>query len=358
MDLKLTPRGRFAISNGRFEIITSQSELLSQYLNAVLTDNIRANTFPSIRASEVRLPSKVAKFKIDVQQRIIEIIRSSPFSYDFEAQYIQVDVQRAGEDSVFVGISYSVGNGKEANTSFVFDGGRLVLPEELERPFSVFRQERIIEEEAVVIEPTDEVDVSCEPSGTMYICNEKEGIKTEKIEIDLKSFPDRERIIKRNVELPTGFYETIGSSQSRSIAEFELDPEGNHLLTKSYDSFIFSTFLKNRGPNFKLIDVRVISGLVNLIRYVPKIEEWVMEVPLTQEFVTLEIDYLNTVTTAELFRYSDIKTYGTSDQYPFREEEVRGRKFYKLDTILNPGIYSVFYRGFVKDRYNGSIEEV
>lgn len=358
MDIKLTPRGRFVVSDGRFEMVTSQANLLSQYLNAVLTDNIRANTFPSIRASDVKLPSKIGKFKIDVQQRIIEIIRSSPFSYDFEAQFIQVDVERTGEDSVFVGISYNIGNGEEISTSFTFDGGRLVLQEELERPFFLLGEERLIEQEVVVVEPTDEIDVSCEPSGTMYICEEGESLKTERLEIDLKSFPDQERIIKRNVNLSTGFYDTIGSSQSRSITEFAVDPEGNVPLTKSYDSFIFSTFLKNRGPDFKLVDVRVISGVVNLVRYVPEIEDWVMEVPLTQEFVTLEIDYLNTVTTAESFSYSDIKAYGTSDQYPFREEEVRGRKFYKLDTILNPGIYSVFYRGLVKNRYNGSVEEV
>lgn len=358
MDLRLTSRGRFTVRDGRFEIVTSQSELLSQYLNAVLTDNIRASTFPSIRASDIRLPSKVGQFKIDVQQRVIEIIRSSPFAYDFEPEFIQVDVERTGDDSVFVGISYNVGNNEEVSTSFTFDGGRLVLPEELERPFLLSSEDRLIEEEVVVIEPTSEIDVSCEPSGPMYICEEGESLQTETLELDLKSFPDQERVIKRAVTLESGFYDTIGSTTSRSITELEVSLEGNSTLTKSYDSFIFSTFLKNRGPDFKLVDVRLVSGFANIIRYIPEIEDWVLEVPNTQEFITVQIDYLNAVTTAEDFEYSDIKAYGTSEQYPFREEEVRGRKFYKLDTILNPGIYSVFYRGLVKNRYNGSLEEV
>lgn len=356
MDLRLTSRGRFTVRDGRFEIVTSQSELLSQYLNAVLTDNIRASTFPSIRASDIRLPSKVGQFKIDVQQRIIEIIRSSPFAYDFEAEFIQVDVQRTGDDSVFVGISYNVGNNEEVSTSFTFDGGRLVLPEELERPFLLNSEDRLIEEEVVVVEPTSEIDVSCEPSGPMYICEEGESLQTETLELDLKSFPDQERVSKRNIIIDGILYLTLGLSSSKSL----LESADSHLAIEddSIDSFIFSTFLKNRGPDFKLVDIRVVSGVANIVRYIPEIEDWVLEVPNTQEFITVQIDYLNAVTTAEDFEYSDIKAYGTSEQYPFREEEVRGRKFYKLDTILNPGIYSVFYRGLVKNRYNGSLEEV
>lgn len=357
MDIKLTPRGRFTVENGRFATVRNSTELLSQYLNAVLTDNIRSNTFPSIRASDIKLPSKIGQYKLDVQQRIIEIIKSSPFSYDFESEFIQVIVERSGEDSIFIGISYDKGDQELISAGFTFDGGRLVLPEEIESAYDSQSEFRTIEEEIVIIEPTDEITVSCEPFGPLYICPEGTGLITEQIELDLKSFPDQERVIKRGVELVNGFYNVLGSSESRSLLEQEVDPEGGYLDSKTYDSFLMGTFLKNRGINFKLIDIRVISGTVNLLRYVSEIEDWILEVPITQEFVTLEIDSLEAVETAENFEYGDIKSYGNSAQYPFREEATRGRKYYTLDTILNPGVYSIFYRGIVKNRYNGSLEE-
>lgn len=355
MDIKLTPRGRFTVENGRFATVRNTTELLSQYLNAVLTDNIRSNTFPSIRAADIKLPSKIGQYKLEVQQRIIEIIKASPFSYDFESEYVQVIVERSGEDSIFIGISYDKGDQELVSAGFTFDGGRLVLEEEVDSAYNSEFTIRTIEEEVVVISPTDEVDVSCEPFGPLYICPEGTGLITEKIELDLKSYPDQERVIKRNVELSSGTYTTLGSSTSRSINSDISDPEGSG--GSNSDSFLMGTFLKNRGVNFKLIDIRVVSGTVNLLRYIPEIEDWLLEVPVTQEFVTLEIDSLEAVETAENFEYSDIKSYGTSNQYPFREEAIRGRKYYTLDTILNPGVYSIFYRGIVKNRYNGSLEE-
>jgi hypothetical protein len=45
------------------------------------------------------------------------------------------------------------------------------------------------------------------------------------------------------------------------------------------------------------------------------------------------------------------------DNYAFPNESVRGRKFYILEGILSPGVYTLYYRGIVKNRYNGSIEE-
>ncbi len=358
MDLKLTPRGNFVIENGGFGVVRTMPELLSQYLNAVLTDRIRSSTFPSLRGEDVKYPSRLSSFRLQVQQGVIDIIKSSPFSYDFEADRVSVTVDRTGNDSIFVGIGYLLGEGEELRTGFTFDGGRLVLPEESEDAYIPSSQSKIIEEEVVILNPTDEIDVSCEPSGELYICPAGNGIKTETLILELKDFPDTERVIKTNLLIDGILYESFGSSQTQAFGLNFVDGSYIGPETFTHDSFLMSTFLKNRGQNFKLMDVRVLSGNVRLMSNVIEAEDWFFQVDINQERITVQIDYLEVVETAQRFFYSDVKTYGMTDQYPFREEAVRGRKYYELDTLLNPGVYSIFYNGLVKNRYNGSLEEV
>ena len=109
MDLRISPRGRFEIDNGRFSIVTDFSELLSQYLRAAITDQLRSDTFPSITASQISDNGKLLDFKLESQRRIVELVAGSPFAYNFDISAINVDIERVGLDSILISISFNNG---------------------------------------------------------------------------------------------------------------------------------------------------------------------------------------------------------------------------------------------------------
>lgn len=358
MDLRVSPRGRFEIANGRFSIVTDRSELLSQYLRTAITNQLESDVFPSIRAADLDVPSALAEFKLEAQRRIIDIISRSPFGYDFNPSSIELSVEKITSDSILVRILYLDGSEISIITDYTLAGGRLELEEELDPPYLMDGSVRYIEEEVVSNDYIEEVDVSCEPIGPLYICNK--GVKpvNEVISIQFKAIPDLDRIIARNVNIDGIIFDTIGSKSSRMFHISISGSEDNLFSSLSYDSILLGSFLKNRGTNFKILNVTAGSGDIRLIRYIPSIEDWLIEVSAeNQDSVTVNIESIEAVDKSSTYVYQDAKSVMQVDNYAFPNESVRGRKFYILEGVLSPGVYTLYYRGIVKNRYNGSMEE-
>lgn len=360
MDLRVSPRGRFEIDpqTGGFSVVTDISENLSQYLRAAITDQLSSDTFPSIRAADIGKASKLAEFKLEAQRRIIQLVLNSPFAYDFNEDSIQVEATRSQTDAVLVSIRYLGGTSSEILTNYAVDGGRLVLDEELDSPYIMIAEERLIEEEIVVTDQVEELDVSCEPNGPLYICAVGTNPQVENLTINFKDIPDIERRVAKNVGIDGNTYPSLGSKSSYIV---HLGSSGidNPLVQGVYDSILISTLIKNRGINFKITDIQPVSGDIRYIRYIPEIEDWLIEtINEGQDSITVAVSSIQVVETADRFFYRDAKAVTQVDRYPFPNEAVRGRKFYILDNILNPGTYTCYYKGLVKPRYNGSLEEV
>lgn len=361
MDLRISARGRFEIDRqvGGYSVVSSLSENLSQYLRAAITDQLKSNTFPSIRAADIAKSDKLAEYKIDAQRRIVQLVLNSPFSSDFNQESIQIDVQRSQQDSLAISIRYFGGDAGEVLVNYSVDGGRLVLPEELDIPYISEAEERLIEEEIVVTDQVTELDVSCEPTGTLYICDEGVSPSSEQITISFKDIPDIERRIAKNVNVDGITFPTLGSKTSALVHIGGDSIDNPDIYLGLYDSIFLSTLIKNRGTNFKITNVIPVSGDIRLIRYISATEDWLIEVSNeNQTSVVIEISYIEAIDTSDRYFYSDAKSATPVDQYPFPNEAVRGRKYYLLDNFLNPGRYTCYYKGLVKPRYNGSIEEV
>lgn len=359
MDLRISPRGRFEINpaTGGFSVVTALGENLSQYLRAAITDQLNSNTFPSIRAADISRASKLAEFKIEAQRRVIDLIMSSPFAYDFDPSSIQVSVSRSQSDSISVSIRYIGGDSLEVLTTFSLDGGRLLLDEELDIPFTTRSEERLIEEELVITVPTGEVDVSCEPTGTLYVCDQDTSLKTETIRIPFKDIPDSERRTAKNVTIDDVTYPILGVRSSQMVHQGIASD--NPLLVGIYDSILLSTVYKNRGTDLKVTAVEPVSGAVQFVKYIPSIDDWLIEVTNQPgDSIELSVSSIESLDTTDTFSYVDNKTVSPTDRYPFANEATKGRKYYVLTNILNPGTYTLYYKGLVKPRYNGSIEEV
>jgi hypothetical protein len=357
MDLRVSPRGRFEIANGRFSIVTDRSELLSQYLRTAITNQLESDVFPSIRAADLDVPSALAEFKLEAQRRIIDIISRSPFGYDFNPSNIELSVEKITSDSILVRILYLDGSDITVITNYTLAGGRLELEEELDPPYLMDGSVRYIEEEVVSNNYIEEVDVSCEPIGPLYVCNKGAKPITENITLQFKAMPDLDRIIARNVDIEGIIFDTIGSKSSRMF-HISVSGSEDNLFSPGYDSILLSSFLKNRGTNFKILNVSADSGDIRLIRYIPSIEDWLIEVSTEdQDSVSVNVESIEAVDKSSTYVYQDAKSVMQVDNYAFPNESVRGRKFYILEGILSPGVYTLYYRGIVKNRYNGSIEE-
>lgn len=361
MDLRISPRGRFEIDRqvGGYSVVTSLSENLSQYLRAAITDQLKSNTFPSIRAADIARADKLAEYKIDAQRRIIQLVLNSPFSSDFNQESIQVDVARSQRDSISITIRYFGGNADEVLVNYSVDGGRLVLDEELDIPYVSDGEERLIEEEVVIVDQSVELDVSCEPTGVLYICDEGVSPSTEQTTINFKDIPDIERRIAKNVTIDGILFSTLGSRTSPLVHIGGDSIDNPEIYQGLFDSIFLSTLIKNRGTNFKITGVLPVTGDIRLIRYIPSVEDWLIEVSSeNQSSVVVEIASIEAIDTSDRRFYTDAKSSTPVDHYPFPNEAVRGRKYYALDNVLNPGRYTCYYKGLVKPRYNGSIEEV
>lgn len=355
MDLRVSPRGRFEIASGKFSIVTDRSELLSQYLRTAITNQLESDVFPSIRASDLDVPSALAEFRLESQRRILDIISRSPFGYDFNPSNIELSIDKITSDSILVKILYLDGSDVTVVTDYTLAGGRLELEEELDPPYLMDGSVRYIEEEVVSNDYIEEVDVSCEPIGPLYVCNKGVKPTSENITIQFKAMPDLDRIIARNVTIDGIVFDTIGSKTSKM---FHLVNGETDSQTAGYDSILASSFLKNRGTNFKVLNISAGSGDIRLIRYIPSIEDWLIEVSTEgQDSVAINIESIEAVDKSSSYIYQDAKSVMQVDNYAFPNESVRGRKFYILDGILSPGVYTLYYRGIVKDRYNGSMEE-
>lgn len=363
MDLKISPRGRFEIDSGRFTIVTDRSELLSQYLRAAITDQLRSDTFPTITATHLSQNSRLTDFKLEAQRRIVSLVSNSSFAYDFELTGISVDIQRVTEDSILVSISYNNGSTNTAIVNYSVNGGRLELEEELDSPYFISGEARLIEEEVSSSEFIEEIDVSCEPAGAMYICEQGEEPGSENITIPFAAIPELERIIAKNVEIDGEIYATLGSRKSRHIGiVYGGDSEDVSVLENQssgvYDSIFLGSVLKNKGTNFKVTAVERVSGNILLIKYIPSVEDWLIEVSTEEQSeVVVRVTSIEAIDICGTYFYQDSKAVTQVDNYSFPNEAIRGRKFYRLSSILSPGVYSVYYTGLVKSRYNGSIEE-
>jgi hypothetical protein len=364
MDLRISPRGRFEIDNGRFSIVTDFSELLSQYLRAAITDQLRSDTFPSITASQISENGRLLDFKLEAQRRVVELVAGSPFAYDFDISGITVETQRVGQDSVLVSISYNNGSTNSVVTNYSINGGRLELEEELGAPYRLDGEVRLIEEEISASDFIEEVDVSCEPAGSLYICEEGAEPKFEDIIVPFAAIPEMDRIIAKNVIVDDTIYFSLGSRKSRHISiPYGGDIEDQSGLEDStenaYDSIFLGSVLKNRGNSFKVTGVEQVAGDIRLIRYIPSVDDWLIEVSNENQVqVTVRVNYIEAIDICSTYFYQDAKTVTQVDNYSFPNESVRGRKYYRLNNVLSPGLYTIYYRGIVKPRYNGSIEEV
>lgn len=358
MDLKISPRGRFEIDSGRFTIVTDRSELLSQYLRAAITDQLKSDTFPSITASHLSENSRLLDFKLEAQRRIVNLVASSPFAYDFELTGIGVNIQRVNEDSILVSISYDNGSSNSVIVNYSVNGGRLELEEELDTPYFSNGEVRLIEEEVSSSEFIEEIDVSCEPAGVMFICEQGEEPDSENLTIPFAAIPEMDRIIAKNVMIDDEIFPTLGSRKSRFFS-VPTDSEAPIVDSLYLDSILLGSVLKNRGTNFKVTGVEQVSGDIRLIKYIPSIEDWLIEVSNNnQSEVVVKITFIEAIDICGTYFYQDSKAVTQVDNYSFPNEAIRGRKFYRLSNILSPGIYTVYYTGLVKSRYNGSIEEV
>jgi hypothetical protein len=357
MDLRVSARGRFEISNGGFSVVTDRSELLSQYLRAALTDQLRSDTFPSIRAADVSVASKLGEFKLESQRRIVDLISRSSFAYDFDLNNIQVDIERTNTDSILVRIVCNNGSDNNVLVSYSINGGRLELDEELDSPYLLSGSVKLIEEELITNTFTQEIDVSCEPAGLLYVCDKGVQPVTEEITVEFKNIPNLDRIIAKNVEIDGIIYPTIGAKDS-IILSLSTNGESGGVSSNAFDSILISSVMKNRGTNFKITNVTAVSGDIRLIKYISSIEDWVIEVSTEgQDRVIVSVESIEALEKTGRFIYQDAKAVTQVDNYSFPNEAVRGRKFYILNTILSPGVYVVYYKGIVKNRYNGSLEE-
>lgn len=358
MDLRISPRGRFEIDNGRFSIVTDFSELLSQYLRAAITDQLKSDTFPSITASQISENARLLDFKLEAQRRIVELVAGSPFAYDFDISGITVETQRVGQDTILISISYNNGSTNSVVVNYSINGGRLELEEELESPYRLNGDIRLIEEEISASDFVEEIDVSCEPAGSLYVCEQGAEPKFEDIVIPFAAIPEMDRIIAKNVTIDDQTYLTLGSRKSRFLSA-PSDPNEPIADELFLDSIFLGSVLKNRGTNFKVTGVQQISGDIRIIRYIPSVDDWLIEVSNEgQSEVTVRVNYIEAVDICTTYFYQDSKTVTQVDNYSFPNEAIRGRKYYRLNNILSPGLYTIYYTGIVKSRYNGSIEEV
>lgn len=358
MDLRISPRGRFEIDNGRFSIVTDFSELLSQYLRAAITDQLRSDTFPSITASQISDNGKLLDFKLESQRRIVELVAGSPFAYDFDISGINVDIERVGQDSILISISYNNGSTNSVAVNYSINGGRLELEEELGFPYRLDGEIKLIEEEISASDFVEEIDVSCEPAGALYVCEEGVEPRFENITIPFAAIPEMDRIIAKNINIEDENYAVLGSRKSRFLSSPDNadEPTSDSLFL---DSIFLGSVLKNRGSNFKVTDVQQVSGDIRLIRYIPTVDDWLIEVSNEgQTEVVVRVNYIEAVDVCTTYFYQDSKTVTQVDNYSFPNEAIRGRKYYRLNNVLSPGLYTIYYTGIVKPRYNGSIEEV
>lgn len=360
MDLRLSPRGRIAIRNGRFDIVTNRNELLSQYLRAALTEDLRSDTFPAIRAAELETTAGINRYKLEIQRRVIETLTSSPFGYDFEPENIEVNIRRTGRDSIAVSITSLSDTPGSVFVSYTVDGGRLQLEEETDPPYVTEGEEKLIEQEVVSTEPVFEIEVSCPPTGPLYICEQGATVEVEDVVIDFANIPNTDRIIKKNVRVAGIEYPSLGQKGSFTYTGTELEQSELAIPITGVDGIFLGSVVKNRGPEYKIVNVEPLSGSIRNITFIGDAGDWFIEAYIGQENTpaSVRIYGINAVDTAYEYFYSDNKRAIATDTYPFPNEEIRGRKFYKLLNILSPGVYSVYYTGLVRTRYNGSIEDL
>lgn len=351
MDLKVTPKGSLIIEDGKLSTISSIEELYQQYLRIAMVNTLSSEVVPSF--SLERLASEANEFKELLKSSLIEAITSDVFASDIPKNRINVDIAILPGGRIKVTVR--LGNAPSVSVGFVLESysGNLVMDEEKGYTYEPKSELRVVQEEIVAEEPFQEVEVTCEPAGPLFLCSHDATPEVTTIEFNAENFHNAVRL----EDLQDTDIMAEGERLDISLLYlYNTDPSLLNSQTQgTIKTFLLSNLLKSRTSDERIIRVTPKRNIL-AIHYSSRLDDYIIFYHSDTPELEVEIE-----TIPILYQCYDFYTVGETtsinkSEFAFPSADIRGRKAYNLGKYFGAGLYTIYYWAKVKTWYNGSME--
>ena len=250
------------------------------------------------------------------------------------------------------------GLASDVTETFQFEGGALVLEDPTDIAYEPDYTVRLIEEDIIVEKASEYLSVGTYPDGLAILSETGTSEIVTEITKDLSDIPQDERhTVNIAVDAPgslnlideEGETVSIGRSDVRTGPEFS-DPD-------LVDEIFLRDIITDLGTDEYVIRIEDLSDVVSDIRYITEADDYILFLKTYDPVITLRYTKIKGIATGVSTSVLDTESAGSTTDVPYPADALRGPRLIQFDTVVEPGVYTLFYNARIRDGYDAGLEE-
>jgi len=357
MDILIAKGGSILRRQGELSTSVDRKELLSQYMRSAFLERVKLEDLPITRESEIRNQAQFALRQTEIQNYVIDTIMSSAYSSDFIRSNFAVNVSSTAPDGLTLRIDYRdpIDDGL-VSEEFSLKGGLLDIPLNPTPGYEPTFKEMICHEDLIIETPTDIVSTASLVNGFCAVCPEGTEPRVVLVKKDLFGIPAEERQRIERTESVRGQDENgeLITEDFRRLIGVLNTSEGLNAAEPIY----LRSVLTGLSSTERVVSVEDLKGNAVKITYDNAAEDYLISVDPADLVIQLKCLVVNTVANGTESKVEDVINYAERRLYPFESDWIRSPRLVLLDTVLEPGVYTLYYKAKVPVQYDGSMETI
>jgi len=337
-DILLSRKGKLQIENGGLRVSSNKQILLSQYLQAALLYAVRIQDLNLNREIDLQMEDTRAALELQLQYQIVNSIMSTPFNIDFIPTAFRITLSGDRLETARVRIEYG-SDGISIDQDISMKGALIDLNEEELPPYEPKYTLQMIQEEIILDKESDIISVALGADGLAIVSYADKEIEEIEITVDTSTIPEESRhLITINDAADPILVESFESDTDVVTLGYMSNWDANAL-----SEIFFRDLIQNNDPNIYPINITDLSNNIYGIRFIESVNDYLIQFRDIHPVCNIKYTIIDSI--AEGIDVVNTDTYQRSEisMVPFPTDSRRGLRFIKLNKILDPGIYNVFY---------------